>query len=150
MNSFLLKLVDVFCLHGFHSFSIFAFFIFISSNLCAQGTYRDPSVLRDPTGYKLRIGDKVRVVIRGENDCTTEGTINSEGKLRLVYIGEISLTGLSKKQAEDRISQKYIDEFIFRKPVVSLSMTSYVIRSVFLSGAVNKKVLILSHLKLRQ
>lgn len=139
MNSFLLKLGDVFCLHGFHSFSIFAFFIFTSCNLCAQGTYRDPSVLRDPTGYKLRIGDKVRVVIRGENDCTTEGTINSEGKLRLVYIGEIPLTGLSKKQAEDRISKKYIDDFIFRKPVVSLSMTSYVIRSVFLSGAVNNK-----------
>ena len=75
MNSFLLKLGDVFCLHGFHSFYIFAFFIFTSCNLCAQGTYRDPSVLRDPTGYKLRIGDKVRVVIRGENDCTTEGTL---------------------------------------------------------------------------
>ena len=107
MNSFLLKLVYVSCLHSLHPFSIFVFFIFTSSNLCAQGTYRDPSVLRDPTGYKLRIGDKVRVVIRGENDCTTEGTINSEGKLRLVYIGEIPLTGLSKKQAEDRISKIY-------------------------------------------
>ena len=139
MNSFHLKLENAFSVHCFLLLFIFAFFIFASSNICAQGTYRDPSVLRDPTGYKLRIGDKIRVVIRGENDCTTEGTINSEGKLRLVYIGEISLTGLSKKQAEDRISKKYIDEFIFRKPVVSLSMTSYVIRSVFLSGAVNKK-----------
>ena len=91
----------------------------------------------------MRIGDKVRVVIRGsENDCTTEGTINSEGKLRLVYIGEIQLTGLSKKQAEDRISKKYIDEFIFRKPIVSLSMTSYVIRSVFYPVQLIKKVLI--------
>ena len=68
MNSFLLKLGDAFTVHSFLPFYIFAFFIFISSNLCAQGTYRDPSVLRDPTGYKLRIGDKVRVVIRGEND----------------------------------------------------------------------------------
>ena len=74
--------------------------IFLNYFSSAQSRYNDPSVLRDPTGYKLRVGDMMRVIVRGEPDCTLEAKINNDGKIRLVYLGEIPLVGITVKQAE--------------------------------------------------
>ena len=60
----------------------------------------DPFVLRDPTGYKLRPGDTVRITILGEPECTVEDTINNEERVRLFYIGDLPLANMTTKQAK--------------------------------------------------
>ena len=62
--------------------------------------FKDPSVLLDPTGYKFRVGDTVKILVRGEPDCTVDSKINNDGNLRLVYLGEVSLVGMTAKQAQ--------------------------------------------------
>ena len=99
----------------------------------------DPSVLKDPNGYKLRLGDRVRVVVRGEPECISEDTISGDGSISLVYAGDIYLMGLNKKDASEKISRTYKDMLIYRNPSVSLSITKYSERVVFLTGSVNKK-----------
>jgi len=107
--------------------------------LYSQGAYFDASVLKDPTGYKLRPGDRVRVVIQGEADCTTETVLTSYGTIGMPYIGDLRLVGKNKKEAESAIQREYIKKLIFARPKALLSITSYSERVVFLTGSVNRK-----------
>jgi protein involved in polysaccharide export with SLBB domain len=99
----------------------------------------DPSVLKDPDGYKLRHGDRVRILVRGEPDCTVEEVVNNEGSVNLLYIGDVYIHGLNKKEATDLIEQEYKSNLIFARPQVSVSITKYSERVVFLTGSVNRK-----------
>ena len=101
--------------------------------------YHDPSILRDPTGYKLRPGDIVRVSVLGEPECTVEGKISNDERVRLVFIGELPLSNMTAKQAETFIAREYRRHQIFRDAKVLVEITKYVERSVFLSGAVIRK-----------
>ena len=113
--------------------------LFSINFLYAQGAYFDASVLKDPTGYKLRPGDRVRVVIQGEADCTTETVLTNDGTVGLLYIGDIRLVGKNKKEAESAIQREYTQKLIFARPKALLSITSYSERVVFLTGSVNRK-----------
>ena len=121
---------------GISFYFLFSFCVLVSF---AQSRYNDPSVLLDPTGYKLRVGDTLRILVRGEPDCTLEAKINNDGNLRLVYLGEIQLVGITAKQAEAKIASDYQSNLIFREPIISVSVSKYRERSVFLSGAINRK-----------
>ena len=121
---------------GISFYFLFSFCVLVSF---AQSRYNDPSVLLDPTGYKLRVGDTLRILVRGEPDCTLEAKINNDGNLRLVYLGEIQLVGITAKQAEAKIARDYQSNLIFREPIISVSVSKYTERSVFLSGAINRK-----------
>jgi len=107
--------------------------------LYSQGVYFDASVLKDPTGYKLRPGDRVRVVIQGEADCTTETVLTSDGTIGMPYSGDLRIVGKNKKEAESAIQREYIKKLIFARPKALLSITSYSERVVFLTGSVNRK-----------
>ena len=108
-------------------------------HLFAQGSYFDASILKDPTGYKLRPGDRIKVFVQGENDCTAESVLSSDGSINLPYLGDVRVIGKSKKDAEVTIQQKYINELIFARPKVILNITKYTERVVFLTGSVNRK-----------
>lgn len=99
----------------------------------------DPSILRDPTGYKMRPGDRIRISVLGEIDCNIEATINNDERVRLAYIGELPLANMNTKQAETYIAQEYRRKLIFRDPKVNVTISKYVERFVFLSGSVNKQ-----------
>jgi polysaccharide biosynthesis/export protein len=99
----------------------------------------DPSILRDPTGYKLRSGDRIKVSVLGEVDCNIEATINNDERVRLAYIGELPLASMTTKQAETYIAQEYRRQLIFRDPRVTVTISRYVERFVFLSGSINKQ-----------
>ena len=101
--------------------------------------HHDPSVLKDPTGYKLRYGDRVKITVRGEQDCTSEGRITNDGKIEIVHIGEVFVVGKSFKQAQELIEELYIKRKIFARPDVKIRITKYVERVVFLTGSVNRK-----------
>ena len=104
-----------------------------------QGAYFDASVLKDPTGYKLRPGDRIRVVIQGEVDCSIETSLTNEGTINMPYVGEIRLMGKNKKEAESSIEREYKKELIFARPKALLNITNYSERVVFLTGSVNRK-----------
>jgi len=106
----------------------------------AQSSYNfDPSILKDPTGYKLRVGDKIRLIVRGEPECTIDETITNDGTINLVHIGDVYVLGLNKKDATDFIEQEYKSNLIFSRPQVALTISKYSERVVFLSGSVNRK-----------
>ncbi len=107
--------------------------------LCQSSFNNDPSILRDPTGYKVRFGDKLRLAVRGQQECSGEFIVSREGKIRLTYIGEIQVNGLNTKAIEALATRKYQTELIFRNPVINVFVSGYTERVVFLTGSVNRK-----------
>ena len=114
--------------------------IFILNPLLGQNKYNnDPSIIKDPTGYKLRIGDSLRIAVRGESETAVDAIIDSEGKVRVVYLGELKISGMNSKQVEKLIVSEYQKNLIYQNPIVSVLITKYSDRVVFLSGSVNRK-----------
>ena len=125
---------------SFYPQLLFALAIGFTMNTNAQISYNvDPSVLKDPSGYKLRSNDRIRIVVRGEPECTVEETISNDGTVNLLYIGDIYILGLNKKEATDLIEQEYKSNLIFARPQINVSITKYSERVVFLTGSVNRK-----------
>ena len=114
--------------------------IFILNPLLGQNKYNnDPSIIKDPTGYKLRIGDSLRIAVRGETETAVDAIIDSEGKVRVVYLGELKISGMNSKQVEKLIVSEYQKNLIYQNPIVNVVITKYSDRVVFLSGSVNRK-----------
>ena len=114
--------------------------VFILNPLVGQNKYNnDPSIIKDPTGYKLRIGDSLRIAVRGETETAVDAIIDSEGKVRVVYLGELKISGMNSKQVEKLIVSEYQKNLIYQNPIVNVLITKYSDRVVFLSGSVNRK-----------
>ena len=76
----------------------------VSTPLLGQTKYTvDPSIKKDPTGYKLRSGDSIRIIVQGEPDATIATTLNNYGRAKPAYISELKLSGLNVNQAEAQI-----------------------------------------------
>jgi len=119
---------------------LFLNFVFILNPLAGQNKYNnDPSIIKDPTGYKLRIGDSLRIAVRGETETAVDAIIDSEGKVRVVYLGELKISGMNSKQVEKLIVSEYQKNLIYQNPIVNVLITKYSDRVVFLSGSVNRK-----------
>ncbi len=99
----------------------------------------DPSVMKDPTGYKLRSGDKIRIMVNGEPDATVDVSLGNYGGVRPAYLDEVKLVGLNVDQASAEISKQYQRQLIYRRPSVNILITKYTQQMVFLSGSVNNK-----------
>lgn len=111
-----------------------------STLLCGQKKYSvDPSIQKDVTGYKLRTGDSIRIIVQGEAEAMTNGTLNNYGMIKPAYIREIKLSGLNARQAEALIAKQYLDQLIFRQALVSVIITKYTEQVAFLSGSVVRK-----------
>ena len=99
----------------------------------------DPSIQKDATGYKLRTGDSIRIIVQGEPDAMSNGTLNNYGMVKPTYLSEIKLSGLNVSQAEALIAKQYRDQSIFRQAFVSVVITKYTEQVAFLSGSVVRK-----------
>ena len=113
---------------------------FVAHPLSAQQKYTlDPSIMKDPTGYKLRSGDQIRIMVNGEPDATVDASLGNYGGVRPAYLDEVKLVGLNVDQASAEIAKQYQRQLIYRRPSVSILITKYTQQMVFLSGSVNKK-----------
>ena len=99
----------------------------------------DPSIQKDSTGYKLRTGYSIRIIVQVEQDAMSNGTLNNYGMVKPTYLSEIKLSGLNVSQAEALIAKKYRDQSIFRQAFVSVIITKYTEQVAFLSGSVVRK-----------
>lgn len=121
-------------------FLFFTFSILVKFQIFAQPSLNiDPSILRDPTGYKLRANDRVKIIVRGESDCTVEQTISADGLVSPAHLGELFIAGMNTKDAVKLIENEYITNLIFARPKINLIITKYSERVVYLTGSVNRK-----------
>jgi len=86
-------------------------------------------------GYQLGAGDKVRVVVFGEEDLGGEYDVDGGGFVRLPLIGTVKAGGLTVRNFEEEIKTKLDDGFM-KDAKVSVAVTSY--RPFYIIGEVNK------------
>lgn len=85
--------------------------------------------------YTLGSGDKLRVIVFGEDDLSGEFVIDDAGFLRLPLVGQISAGGRTVHQLEEDIAAKLGAQYL-KSPRVSIEVVNY--RPFYIIGEVNK------------
>lgn len=84
-------------------------------------------------GYKLGIGDKVRLTVYNEPALSGDFSVSADGALSLPLIGDISVLNKSTSEAAKLIQTKLGDGYL-RDPKVSMEVVTY--RPFFILGEV--------------
>ena len=85
--------------------------------------------------YALSGGDRVRVVVFGEQNLGGEFTIGGSGFISLPLIGEVDVRGLTSTQLQARIVARLADGYL-KDPRVAVEVLST--RPFYILGEVNK------------
>jgi protein involved in polysaccharide export with SLBB domain len=87
------------------------------------------------SAYRLGTGDKVRVIVFGEDDLGGEFQIDDGGFVRLPLIGQLKAAGLSPRELEAHIAAALANGYL-NEPRVSVEVTDY--RPFYIIGEVSK------------
>ncbi len=80
-------------------------------------------------------GDKIRVIVFGEEDLGGEFQVDGNGRLSLPLIGELQAKGQTANSLEQEIAAKLADGYL-QSPRVSVEISTY--RPFYVIGEVNK------------
>jgi polysaccharide export outer membrane protein len=83
----------------------------------------------------LQPGEKIRVIVFGEDRLTGEYEIDPAGFVSLPLAGTVKAAGLSKLELERELSKKFSGEYL-RNPKVTVDVTSF--RPFYILGEVSK------------
>jgi polysaccharide export outer membrane protein len=83
--------------------------------------------------YTFDAGDKLRVVVFGQDGITNSYTVDAGGKVNLPLIGPVTARGLTNQQLADAIAARLKQGFV-REPHVSVEVETY--RPFFILGEV--------------
>ncbi|MGF1484563.1 MAG: polysaccharide biosynthesis/export family protein [Opitutales bacterium] len=86
--------------------------------------------------YQLRPQDQLNIEVFEEPEIGTTQRIDRDGRVRVMFLGTVSLSGMTARQAEQHLEQRFIEERYLRRPMVSVSIVEYAPRFVQISGAV--------------
>jgi protein involved in polysaccharide export with SLBB domain len=85
--------------------------------------------------YELGPGDKLHIVVYGEDDLTTDVKIDKSGFISFPFLDDIQVIGLSTKKVEGIIKKGLLGDYIV-DPQVSVSIAIY--RPFFIHGQVKR------------
>jgi polysaccharide export outer membrane protein len=92
-----------------------------------------PMPVRHDAGYRLDAGDKLRVVVYGQEGLTNTYTIDAAGSITMPLIGQVPARGRSPASLAGEITARLRNGFI-REPSVAVEIESY--RPFFILGEV--------------
>ncbi len=104
---------------------------------CAQqriGAYSElfASSLHEP--YTLASGDRLRVLVFGQDSLSNSYAVDSAGQISMPLIGPVSALGQTTRSLENRIAAKLRNGYL-REPKVSVEVEQY--RPFFILGEVS-------------
>jgi polysaccharide export outer membrane protein len=102
-----------------------------SSYASAPAAIVTPAASERP--YTLDAGDKLRVVVFGQDGITNSYTVDAGGKVNLPLIGAVTARGLTNQQLADAIAARLKQGYV-REPHVSVEVETY--RPFFILGEV--------------
>lgn len=106
-----------------------------STSSAAAGTTAAPQrIARTATQYKLGSGDKLRVIVFGEEDLSGEFDVDGTGIVAMPLIGQINVQGRTVRDFEKSVAVKLKDGYLV-DPRVSAEIINY--RPFSIIGEVN-------------
>lgn len=94
-----------------------------------------PSTGSVASKYRLGSGDKVRIIVFGEENLSGEYEIDGTGKLSLQLVGDIDAAGLSVTDVKEIIEERLRNGYLL-KPSVAVEVLNY--RPFYVLGEVNQ------------
>ncbi|XPF93443.1 polysaccharide biosynthesis/export family protein [Colwellia sp. RE-S-Sl-9] len=85
--------------------------------------------------YKLGPGDKIQIIVYGEDDLTANVKIDKSGFISFPFLDDIQVINLSVKELEKVIYDGLLGDYLI-SPQVSVSISQY--RPFFIHGQVNR------------
>ncbi len=104
-----------------------------TSSLPVQGATAAQAAVDE--GYRLGVGDKLRVTVYGEPDLSGEYEVSSTGTVALPLVGEVPALNLGLHEFEKAAASRLADGYL-QNPRVSAQITNY--RPFFILGEVAK------------
>jgi len=89
------------------------------------------------TGYKLGSGDKLRVVVFGEEDASGEYEVDATGAISARLIGRLQVKGHTVSEVEQMLIEQYRSRGYFKNPRISIELVN--LRPFFILGEVEKR-----------
>lgn len=98
-----------------------------------------PAVSAMPSGpqdesYKLGSGDKLKLIVYGENDLGGEYLVDGAGQVQLPLLGQVPAAGMSVHDFEAAVGTKFVSEGYLKDPRVSVEVENY--RPFYIIGEV--------------
>ena len=90
----------------------------------------------DSVKYTLGPDDVIEVVVMRHPEFSGTFPVNSEGKVQYKFVGDIDVSGLNKKQVEDKLKKVLANYLV--GPEVSVTITEYKSKFVFILGEVGR------------
>ncbi len=90
--------------------------------------------VEDDSTYTLGVNDFIEITVARHPEVSKQYGINSEGKIQYEFVGDITLAGLTKKQAKDVIYSRLSTYII--SPEVTIKILGYNSKVVFVIGEV--------------
>jgi polysaccharide biosynthesis/export protein len=90
----------------------------------------------DPLSYTLGANDIVEVVVLRHPEFSGIYPINQDGSLQYKFVGDINVSGMTKKQLEDKI-REVIAAYVIA-PEVSVTITEYKSKVIYVLGEVSQ------------
>jgi protein involved in polysaccharide export with SLBB domain len=84
--------------------------------------------------YKLGAGDKLRMIVYGENDLGGEYLVDGAGEVQLPLLGQTPAAGLTVHDFESSVGKKFVSEGYLKDPRVSIEVENY--RPFYIMGEV--------------
>jgi protein involved in polysaccharide export with SLBB domain len=85
---------------------------------------------------RLQAGDKVKLVVFGEDKISGDYEIDQNGRISVPLIGAVRAAGLTKKDLEQALAARLREGQILRDPVVTIDVSSF--RPFYVLGEVEK------------
>ena len=106
---------------------------YADDGVAQPAAYQPPASIAET--YKLGTGDKLRVIVYGEDDLGGVFDVDGNGYISLPLIGQVKVGGLSAPEVERAITAKFADGFL-KEPRVNVEVTQY--RPFYVLGEVNR------------
>lgn len=96
----------------------------------------DNSSYMDPVKYTLGAEDIVDITVMRHPEFSGIYPVNSEGKIQYKFVGDIDITGLTKKELEKKIAE-IISVYVIN-PEVNVTITEYKSKVIYILGEVGQ------------
>ncbi|HUG10162.1 MAG TPA: polysaccharide biosynthesis/export family protein [Opitutaceae bacterium] len=87
-------------------------------------------------GYRIMIRDQVSLNVFDEPDLSTAQRVDGKGQLRIPLLGNVKLSGMTIRDAEEMLEKRFIEGEFLKDPMVTVRIEEYATREVSVLGAV--------------
>ena len=101
----------------------------------AQTPASPESGTQDPN-YRILIRDQVSITVFDEAELSTVQRLDANGQMRVPLLGNIKFSGMTIRDAEEMVEQRFIEGEFLKQPMVTIRIVEYAPRQVSVLGAV--------------